>query len=245
MSEEKAKEVVEIQPETAIQVVDTPLLAPVSLRQKVEFMHEAAGLLLEIVKQQPNWVFHSEGREILSFNAWQTLGHFFGLVTAFDRYEEVQDKDGNVIGYRAHVYVMDRTGRIVSEAWAQADRNETIRGRSRFEGRPDQFVLAMAETRARRRALQGILASVIALAGYQPEVAEEVLEEASAPESLEEEDEPITQKDWGYFWAKVKEWGLTREDVHKLLGVSSVTEVVKTKTQLAAVLKRIYKEVRR
>ena len=235
-----------VETERALELVRSP-------KDTIRLAKEAAEQLMDIVKHRPDWVVSIEGREFLAFPAWQLCGTFFGLYPAVVETRELRDADGRVIGFHAVAVVKNRFGDEITRAEARADRNELMpeyekiktpdgkwkRGKfigykPRFgEDKSDQVVMATAQTRAMRRALWQVLNFVVGLAGYEPEMAEE--EEASFA------DEPITPQDWAKFWAQVKRLGWKPEEVHDLFGVKSLTEVVKTKSQLANALEVLAK----
>lgn len=235
-----------VETERALELVRSP-------KDTIRLAKEAAEQLMDIVKHRPDWVISIEGREFLAFPAWQLCATFFGLYPVVTEIRELRDAEGRVIGFHAVAVVKNRFGDEITRAEARADRNELMpeyekirtpdgklkRGKflgykPRFgEDKSDQVVMATAQTRAMRRALWQVLSFVVGLAGYEPEMAEE---EETTPA-----DEPVTPQDWAKFWAQVKRIGWKPEEVHDLFGVKSLTEVVKTKSQLANALEVLAK----
>jgi len=227
-------------------------------KETIKLAKEAADQLYAVIKRRPDWVVTIEGREFLTFPAWQFLATFFGLMPSISDIKDIRDDETHrLIGFEVTAVVHNRFGEEITRAVARADRNEVVpeyeyitlpdgrrrRGKllgykPRFEHKPDHVVLATAQTRAMRRALWQTLNFVVGLAGYEPTPAEEVVEEevGALPE---EEEELVTPNDWAKFWAEVKRMGWKPDEVHALFGVKTLTEIVRTKTQLNSVLAQL------
>lgn len=91
-----------------------------------------------------------------------------------------------------------------------------------IQARPIQsFAREMAQKRAMHRALRAAFRASV------PPVEIEV--DGATGEIIDRETRPApeataVQPDWSRFWAKVNSWGLTRDQVHQLLGVESVKD---------------------
>ncbi|MEM4019794.1 MAG: hypothetical protein QXG57_06170 [Thermofilaceae archaeon] len=166
-------------------------------REIVSLAAEAAQMLMEILRKNPSWVVVIEGREYLTFPAFQTLASFFSLYPTVTEIRELRNAEGFTIGFEVVAEVRNRFGETLTKAVARCDRNETmpeyeyvldartgkrVRGKllgykKRFDERTsDHVVLAIAQTRAMRRALAQLLSFVPALAGFAEIPAEEVTE---------------------------------------------------------------------
>jgi hypothetical protein len=60
-----------------------------------------------------------------------------------------------------------------------------------------------------------------------------------APKEEKPTGTPLENRDWARFWARCRELGLKREDIHEYLGVESVKEVARTKEELDALWEQI------
>jgi len=191
LAEEREKAVSAIvKAEGMLELLETPA-------QKLQRARDAALELVKILQHNPGWILVIEGREYLTFNAWSTLGALLGLWTIITEVKELKDENGKVYGFEAHCQVLNRAEKVVSTAVARADRNEMIaeyeyhtdpktgkKVRGRFLGLKKRFdekvsdhaILALAQTRARRKALQACLNWVVGLTKYETTPAEEELE---------------------------------------------------------------------
>ena len=179
-----------VRAEGLVEALETP-------KEKLERARDAALELVKIIHANPNWVLVIEGREYLTFPAWSTLASLLGLWTIITDVRELKDENGKVYGFEAKCEVVNRADKVVSTAVARADRNELIaeyeyhvdpktgkRVRGKFLGYKKRFdervsdhaILALAQTRARRKALQACLSWVVGLTKYGEAPAEEVLE---------------------------------------------------------------------
>lgn len=105
-------------------------------------------------------------RKHLQFEAWQTIGQFYGVTSGVEEGSvQALPEPG---GYRVYAYALRRGVRI-GGAWASCSREEP-----NWRDKPDFQVLSMAQTRAMSKALRSVLAHVAVLAGYEPTPAEEM-----------------------------------------------------------------------
>jgi hypothetical protein len=138
-------------------------------QKDTEFATVSAKRLKDIVSQN-KWVSNIKGKEHLSFEAWQTIGKFYGYMVDTDAKEpEYVEYDG-VWGFKAHAQVVnEHTGIRVGGASAICMSDEpNWRGRDKFA------IMSMAQTRAGSKSLRQILSWVVALAGYAPAPLEEM-----------------------------------------------------------------------
>ena len=150
---------------------------------------EAAMALMSVVAIKKDPVIFN-GNQYLEFEDWQTVAKFYGLTskvtsTTFIDY-------GGVKGFEAHAEVIRADGQVVSSADAMCLNDEdNWSTRAKFEWKTAEsgrkvktkigevpvplFQLrSMAQTRACAKALRNVLAWVVVLAGFKPNVAEEM-----------------------------------------------------------------------
>jgi hypothetical protein len=146
------------------------------------------------------------GREHVRVEGWQTLGAMAGVTTRIAWSRPLDD------GWEARAEVITADGRIIGSGegmCTHAERNWIRR---------DAYALrSMAQTRAVSRALRGVLAFVMTLAGHDTTPAEE-MPQASAPESSPA---PAPQ------WARPAESAATANMLVALLRRLGVPEPVK------------------
>lgn len=150
-------------------------------REDTAFAHEAAKLLVDIIKKN-GWAYSLGGKsQHLGYEAWQTAGKYYGYTvkTLDAEYVEL----AGTWGFKARaVVVNEHTGVEVGSADAYCMSDEANWGR-----KPKFQLASMAQTRAGSKALRQILGFVVALAGYSPTPAEEmgvVPEKVTTPEPV-------------------------------------------------------------
>ena len=139
--------------------------------EEVIAMGQKMAYALKKVLQQNNWTVKIGPSEHLRFEAWQTLGSFFGFVPTVLSVEPMMHKD-RVVGYICWAGVKrigDDEDRIVCKAMASCSRDEP-----NWKNKPDFQLRSMAQTRACAKALRQFLSWIVALAGYDPTPAEEL-----------------------------------------------------------------------
>ena len=137
-------------------------------QQQANYGHEAAKVLKNIVTTAKTSV-KINGTEYLKFEAWQTIGKFYGSTVSVDWTKPVLDKEGNIAGFEAKASVIDKTGRVLSSAESSCGKDEKT-----WEKRANFQIRSMAQTRACSKALRNVYAWVVVLAGYQPTSVEEM-----------------------------------------------------------------------
>lgn len=148
---------------------------------------KAAEALAAVIKNKRNPVIFN-GEQYLEFEDWQTCGKFYSLTAkiAWTRVVEI----GGALGFEAGADVIDnRSGMVISSAEAMCLNDEDKWSkRTKYEYNPETrkrekvgevpvplFQLrSMAQTRACAKALRNVLAWVVVLAGFKPNVAEEM-----------------------------------------------------------------------
>lgn len=131
----------------------------------------AARQLIDIVKQN-GWSISLGGKkEHIFYEGWQTVGKYYNYTVATG--EAVNVEIGEVTGFKAKAWVVDnRTGMKVGEAEAYCMKDE-----ANWKTKPLFQLASMAQTRAGSKALRQIFGFVVALAGYSPTPAEEMIKD--------------------------------------------------------------------
>ena len=128
---------------------------------------ERANKLKQIVKETHVSV-DIGGKEHLMFEAWATIGSFYGCTAGAE--DAVPVEIDGVRGFKAKARVInERTGQFVSEAIAYCMRDE-----ENWEEKPTFQLASMAQTRAMSKALASKFRWVVVLAGYQGTPSEEM-----------------------------------------------------------------------
>lgn len=166
--------------------------------------------------------------EHLKVEAWQTLGHFYGLTARVreTRYVEF----GGVQGWEAIAELVSTDGRIVSSADAMClNDEERWSTRAKYEYQNGQKVKvgdervplfqlrSMAQTRAISKVHSNALKWVVVLAGYNPTPAEEV--EDGVTEDKPKRSMPqkktggISEGHWKRLWAIASGRNMTPQEI--------------------------------
>ena len=99
----------------------------------------------------------------LQFEAWQTVGHFYGITAKIESTH--RDDDG---AWYARAVTL-RHGDIIGAAESSCSPDE-----ENWKDKPAFQLQSMAQTRTMGKALRSVLAFVVVLAGYNPTPAEEM-----------------------------------------------------------------------
>jgi hypothetical protein len=135
---------------------------------------EAAKSLQSVIANRKNAVKFN-GKHYLSFEDWQTCGRFYGVTAKIVSTEPV-DMDG-VKGFIARAEAINtQTGQVVSAAESMCMNDEP-----NWAKKPLFQLRSMAQTRAAAKSLRNVLAWVVVLAGYEPNVAEEMTGDEGSP----------------------------------------------------------------
>ena len=133
-------------------------------KQVLAEAQEAASALQSVIVNRKNAVKFN-GKHYLSFEDWQTCGRFYG-VTAKVVSTEVVEIDGTK-GFIARAEAINtQTGAVISAAESMCMNDE-----KNWEKKPLFQLRSMAQTRACAKSLRNVLAWVVVLAGYEPNVA--------------------------------------------------------------------------
>jgi hypothetical protein len=146
------------------------------------------------------------GREHVRVEGWQTLGAMAGVTTRVAWSRPLED------GWEARVEVVTADGRVIGSGEGMCTRAE------RNWARRDAYALrSMCQTRAASRALRGVLAFVMTLAGHDTTPAEEI------PQASELETPPAPTPQW----ARPADSPATARMLVALLGRVEVSETAK------------------
>lgn len=151
----------------------------------------AAKALQTVIKQKSKPVKFN-GEQYIEFEDWQVLGRFYGVTAKIVSTEFVEI--GGVKGFVARAEALDRDGRVVSAAEAMClNDEEKWSTRAKYEYQNGERVKvgevsvplfqlrSMAQTRAAAKSLRNVLAWVVVMAGFRPNVAEEMTGDEHAP----------------------------------------------------------------
>lgn len=129
-----------------------------------------AGILQEIVDQRGLSVKIGDSKH-LRFEAWQTIGAFYGVIPSTQDVDPVwTDDKKSIIGAKATAQAIKAdTGEVIATASAFCMRNEGT-----WKTKPFQQLASMAQTRAGSKVLKQMFSWVVVLAGYDPTPAEEM-----------------------------------------------------------------------
>ena len=145
----------------------------------------AAQALMNVVKQKPKPVIMN-GEQYLEFEDWQTVAKFYGLTAKVVRTTFIDL--GGVKGFEATAEAIRLSdGMAVSSAdamclndedkWSTRTKYDYVEGKRQKVGEvpvPLFQLRSMAQTRACAKALRNVLAWVVVLGGFKPQVAEEM-----------------------------------------------------------------------
>ena len=127
-----------------------------------------ASIELKKVVVQAKLITRIGPSEHLQFEAWQTLGQFYGVTAKIEGTTRLTE-DGTFYGYEASALIL-RNGEVISRAEAMCCVDE-----QNWKGKPRFQLRSMAQTRACAKALRNVLAWIVVLAGYKPTPAEEMI----------------------------------------------------------------------
>jgi hypothetical protein len=150
-----------------------------SPKQITNFGTRAAQQLVDIVKQN-SWAVKIQNNDYLRFEAWQTVGRFFGYTVKTQETKFVEY--GEVSGFESKSIVLDAEGKEIGGAEAVCLNDE-----KNWKDKPLYSLKSMAQTRSAAKALRQILAWVVVLAGYKPTPVEEIgaeIEEGMADQEI-------------------------------------------------------------
>ena len=135
-------------------------------KEVLEMATEASRALKDVVTKA-GLITKIGPSEHLQFEAWQTLGQFYGVTVMVSQTKELQE-NGSFYGYEAYASVL-KNGDIISKAEAMCCIDEP-----NWKSKPRFQLRSMAQTRACGKALRNVLSWIVVLAGYKPTPAEEM-----------------------------------------------------------------------
>jgi hypothetical protein len=216
-----------MQEETGVQVMDVsretsvPLVLAGDPVKQIGFAKKAATALIEVVRAG-NLAVKLGQSEHLKFEAWQTIGRFYGATVVVEWSRRLTDEAGEVIGYEARANVLGSNGQIIGAAEAMCTRDEERWGeRPKYEWRDGKRVQtgsipvaefevrSMAQTRACAKALRNVFAWVVVMAGYAPTPNEEL--DNVRKTYAHQQSRPASEKQIGFIKGLVRELGKTDE----------------------------------
>jgi hypothetical protein len=128
---------------------------------------EAAKSLVEVVRQAHLARKFGGDKEHLFYEAWQTVGKFYGITAKVVSSNYVEF--GSAQGFEARAVAITRDGAEISAAESMCLSDE-----ANWAKKPLFQLKSMAQTRACSKALRNVLAWVVVLAGFSPTPAEEM-----------------------------------------------------------------------
>jgi|SRR5579859_317786 len=149
-----------VQPPAALTVSRPPEIV-------LQEAREAATALVGLIKSKPELTVSLGGHDYLKFEAWQTIGKFYGASPKVTETKYIEY--GEVKGFEAKAVVINSSGLEVSGAEAMCMNDEAS-----WKKKPMFQLKSMAQTRASSKALRNVFAWVVVLAGYKPTPAEEM-----------------------------------------------------------------------
>ena len=166
---------------------------------------KASNVLRQVIEQNKKQLLTKIGSgEHLRFEAWQTLGWFYGITAEIEWTSEIYENDKKM-GYAARAAAL-RAGQKISAAEAECRYSE-----SNWKGKDDYQLRSMAQTRACAKALRNVLAWVVVLAGYSPTPAEEMV--ASSTTQEKQDSSKASAKQIKYIWSLAQESGWDEADI--------------------------------
>ena len=159
---------------------DNAILNPaIPMRSKIEVATDVADCLSNLVRSQGLVVTglnrSNKDAEYVTVEGWEVLGTMLGIVPVTTIIDEITNKSGVVVGYRARATLYQNPiiendeivgGTVIARAEAEADR-------SGFQ--KDRFAIAsMAQTRALGKAYRMGLSWIMKMAGFEGTFAEDM-----------------------------------------------------------------------
>lgn len=148
---------------------------------------QVAEALVKVVRER-NLAVKFGAKEHLLVEAWQFIGHFYGVTAKIATVDDWTDETTGEQGFQAWAQAIHvSTGRVISDAtamclnnednWSTRPRYEYPNGQKTKVGEvlvPRFQLMSMAQTRAVSKVLRNVFAFVVVLAGFDPTPAEEM-----------------------------------------------------------------------
>jgi hypothetical protein len=210
--------------------VDEALERAVYIAQKLVDTARKAGMTFTVRGR------NGETREGLTADGWRLLASWCGFGVICEVVSRDYDENGTLVRVIARARLI-RHGEIIGQAEGSCHRHEAITTRqgeqySRWEDANEDTIESVAQSRAVAEVCKQNLGFVLRLAGFSQ------ITETPAPKATVTE-EQVTARDWARFWARVKEMGWTREDLHELYQVESMKDIIKTRKDIERILKEL------
>ena len=210
--------------------VDEALDRAVYIAQKLVDTARKAGMTFTVRGR------NGEAREGLTADGWRLLASWCGFGVVCEVKSRDYAEDGTLLRVIA-VARLIRHGELIGQAEGSCHRHETITTRggenyARWEDANEDTIESVAQSRAVAEVCKQNLGFVLRLAGFGQ------LTETPTPKAIAQ-DEPVTAKDWARFWARARELGFGREELHEIYGVESMKDIIKTRSDLERVLREI------
>jgi hypothetical protein len=229
-----------------------------SPQQVVAEAMNAAKALAVIIKQKPKPIIMN-GEQYLEFEDWQTCGKFYGVTSKVVSTEHIEI--GGAKGFLAKAEaILVSSGVAVSAAeamcmndedkWSTRTKYDYKDGKREAVGTvpvPMFQLRSMAQTRACAKALRNVLAWVVVMAGFKPNVAEEMIgneaegsgppPEPPRPKAAQSADGVISEAQAKRFYAIGKSAGKTDDEMRAYvldqIGVESSKLIPKSQYEMA------------
>ena len=166
-----------------------PVYVEATPAEQVAQFTDWADALMGVVESRKLYIDpRRTGKKYLMIEAWELIGAFAGLRAEPESVEPRRGEDGIIIGYDAKVVLVDiKTGeKRGGGAFALCGMDEDVVKGQKTNGAKNNACMSMAQTRATSKAFRLNFSYVVALGGYQPTPAEEMV---NLKEETEEEAE--------------------------------------------------------
>jgi len=215
--------------------VDEALERAVYIAQKLIDTARKAGMTFTVKGR------NGEQREGLTADGWRLLASWCGFGIICEVTNREYDENGELIRVTARARLI-RHGEIFGQADGSCHRHERLmtragEERARWEDANEDTIESVAQSRAVAEVCKQNLGFVLRLAGFG-----QIVE--AKPTELRTESAELTAKDWARFWAKVRELGFSREELHAVYGVESMKEIIQSREDIDRVLQELAELVR-
>jgi len=166
-----------------------PVYVEATPAEQVAQFTEWAEVLMGVVESRKLYIDpRRTGKKYLMVEAWELIGAFARLRAEPESVEPRRGDDGNILGYDAKVVLVDiETGeKRGGGAFALCGMDESVVQGQKTNGAKHNACMSMAQTRATSKAFRLNFSYVVALGGYEPTPAEEMV---NLKEETEEEAE--------------------------------------------------------
>ena len=166
-----------------------PVYVEATPAEQVAQFTEWAEVLMGVVESRKLYIApRRTGKKYLMVEAWELIGAFARLRAEPESVEPRRGDDGNILGYDAKVVLVDiETGeKRGGGAFALCGMDESVVQGQKTNGAKHNACMSMAQTRATSKAFRLNFSYVVALGGYEPTPAEEMV---NLKEETEEEAE--------------------------------------------------------